>query len=62
MPSIRVGYTCTGAILEGGPESVRMAERSKALDSRAVVRPLPALLQVLSLLVHECGRGFESHS
>ena len=37
--------------------AVRVAEWSKAPDSRAI---LPAS-QVLSLLVHVCGRGFESH-
>ena len=37
--------------------AVRVAEWSKAPDSRAI---LPAL-RVLSLLVHICGRGFESH-
>jgi hypothetical protein len=36
---------------------VRMAERSKAPDSR-----LPCLVSgLMSVLVHFCGRGFESH-
>lgn len=32
---------------------VRVAERSKAPDSRVT--------DLLGVLVHECGRGFESH-
>jgi len=34
---------------------VRMAERSKAPDSRV------GLFRNRSILVHVCGRGFESH-
>ena len=35
---------------------VRLAERSKAPDSRLTVFPVNR-----SILVHVCGRGFESH-
>ena len=38
---------------------VRMAERSKAPDSRIYL--LCAHCNGVSVLVHECGRGFESH-
>ena len=37
------------------PADVRMAERSKAPDSR------PVFYLWMGFLVHECGRGFESH-
>ena len=38
---------------------VRMAERSKAPDSRENL--LCKICGGVSVLVHECGRGFESH-
>ena len=38
--------------------SVRMAEWSKAPDSRAY---LALIYSDMGVLVHECGRGFESH-
>ena len=41
---------------------VRMAEWSKAPDSR-IANPYRTMqsVRLQSILVHECGRGFESH-
>ena len=41
------------------PLVVRMAERSKAPDSR--ISFSVHCVNRMSVLVHECGRGFESH-